>query len=547
MKHSLALALATSIFAIPAAIASDKIGQVETCIPEGYKGFRKEILKDKKQLETAQKKVSQLFIQELIEVGTILEQAKEHFYDDILEGDQEAIKAAKAFNTYFKIKLDKLGYLRDLYEGHKGVNVPQFDFEMQDKPPAGVGKHYLLTQEIIKIDSQLEDLRKQKEEAEKACQPEEKEKEKEEVEKAYQPEEKEKEIDAEISKLQSKREELSFQADLYALTKFIIYRNFYDSLPNNENSENGFYGVIPPSQEHLLLQLMNTQKEKHKILAEGMCAHLIHYYTTNQDLLRIRKGMGFDIYNLILTSLTRTTIAHKKRISEAFSEPYVSTSEFINHDHRADLLLRKRTDTWKARVLIQPGSIIDRFGLMSCLYNEAFDATSQRMMFSFANLDKDSGTLEKNLEELNGTDRRKAYEMGLSQLKFNFTWDAPTAASIIKPIAALLTRKLEMNKQQSRYKSFTASPDGEALAAQYALAKFASYQVMSYALTHSPTGEALSELSLVSEGGEPLMQAPEAFLRIDHVFRAKAYKWGKRLKESHPDFLEANGLTATYF
>lgn len=69
---------------------------------------------------------------------------------------------------------------------------------------------------------------------------------------------------------------------------------------------------------------------------------------------------------------------------------------------------------------------------------------------------------------------------------------------------------------------------------------------MSYALTHWPDGTVLPELKMVPDGYEPLIKPPKAFLRLDLIFNAKAYKWGKRLKESHADFLEENGLKAAY-
>lgn len=552
MIKSLALTIATSILAISTAFAAD----LEASIPEGCKGFPEQLIQNPEQLKIAQEKVSQQFTQELIEIGAILEQTQHYFYDDILEGNQEAIKTAKAFNKYFKEKFNKLTFLKDLYEGHKGVNVPQFDFEMQDKPPAEVGKHYLLTQEIVKIDSKIKDLQRQKDEAEKIPQLVRTE---ENTEKEQQPQEntKLKEIEAEIAKLQSQKEELTFQADLYALTKFIIYRNFYDSLPNEENGAEDFCQVTSPFQEDFLLQLMQYQKENDKTIAEKLVNDIVSSYKIKQiadnisslvNSYQVSCDKAQEIARSIVNNLNESATPFKRDLVK-LTKPYISTADFTYQTNRADLLLIKRVNTWKARVSKKPGMLVERFGFMSSLYNTAFNTQSERILFSFTELAENSDTLKGNLEKLKETDKKQVYQMGETQLKLNFEWDDVTVTSVVKPISKFLTGKLESlgNKQeeQGTYKRFVDQNND--LAAQYALAKFASYQAMSYALTHEPAGEALPELNMVPSGFESFMKVPEAFLRLDNVFNAKAYKWGMKLKESHPDFLETNGLAAAYF
>lgn len=548
MKRFAYLALATSIVTISTAFATEKI---EVCIPEGCKGFREHITKNDKQLQEAQEKVFTDFAQELIKFGAIQEQTKNYFYDDVLNDDQDVKKTARAFSEYFKKKFNKLAFLRDFFEGHRGVQVPNIEFEIKDKPPVA-GKHYLLTQEITQIDSQIKDLQKELEEIKKVYLSVNKE---EEQKQQSQENTKSEEIKIKISELQSKRADLCFQADLYALMKFIVYGNFYDSLPNDENKGPDLCMVVEPSQEEFLLQLMQQQKEKGKSLIDKVISNITSSYNDKEIYNKLQPQLNGYANSTTVQNIAQKmsefliqSLSQLKQPLSDMTKPYTLTSDFVNQDNRADLLLIKRANTWKDRVSTQPGSIIDQLGFLGSLYNKAFKGQTQQMMFSFAELDKNKERLQEELEKLKTRDKQQVYQMGNTQLAINFPWPDNTTVTTIKPIAEFLSRKLETmkHKKQGKYAQLIDQKDTE-IAAMYALAKFASYQSMTYALTHSPDGKALPELKIVPDGYETLTKTPEAFLRLDQVFTIKAYKWGQKLKEQHQDFLEENGLTAAYF
>ncbi|WP_032113852.1 hypothetical protein [Candidatus Paracaedibacter symbiosus] len=585
MIKSLALTLGIGAATLSIAFAADQKDQIEISIPQGYNGFPKAIIQNEEQLCNAQYQVVDLFDQEIDEFAAILEQTKRYFYDSILEGDPNTIKTAKAFRDYFNKKINKLAYARDFFESHQGVSLPKIEPGMMKELPPVIGEHYLLMQEIGNINAVLKELLQKKESLEtdltkldsSKSSPTSTESTSNDGEQPHEDLEAKKDslttelkaTEDQIFALQSKKQKHQFAADLYALTKLISYRNMYDALPNSENDAEEFCSVVDPLQENWLLQWTEQEKEKTKeILRTIIDSNLSDenqrcLAKTVQDKV-YDVGVGGTTSNLTAKHISNTaysvTLTKLSGIKKNFDEKiafFLSKDSpidgLVSQGNRADLLLKKRIDSWKDRISMASDSIADRFGLLSSLYNKNFAETTQKRMFSFTNLAENSELLTNNLAELKEANKKQVYQMGASQLKLNFAWDNVIVASSIRPINEFLQRKLAtMSDKQGRQGAYVhfskADNEKDNLAARYALLKFASYQAMSYALTHDHTGAALGELKIVPEGYENLLvKALDQAFRLDQVFNAKAYKWGLRLKESHPEFLEANGLTALYF
>jgi hypothetical protein len=331
-----------------------------------------------------------------------------------------------------------------LFQSHQGVNVPAFNYDIQDKP-AIIGHHYTLIKKIAEIDGTIKEA----------------------------PEKGEDET--------TKVPELQLHADLYALNKYIFYKNLHHQL--------------------------------------------------NQ---------------------------------EAESNPDVALKT-------ACLYLQNRAGIWKSRVSTQPSSLADQLGLINTLYNPAFHDVVKKMSFLFFSdykaqepriLSKIEGgsTSQDIFKSINK--RKQLYGLIRQQLR-----DADNVnildASIIKPIIGLLDHKISKlnqyiaqgeggyKKQKGCYSILKqeGQPEGEKsdLAAQYALAKFASYQAMVYVLTHNSNGGALPELIIMPEALIPYAAYQPSyynnpidalFLSITDVMEAKAYKWSERLKTDHKNFLD---------
>ncbi len=163
-------------------------------ILDGFYGFRQEICQDSEQLNSAQKKVNQLFIQEIAEFASIHVQLESFFSDS-------------PFNAYFAEKLKTLTSQWMFFQGHQGVNFPVLDYDIQDKP-AIIGHHYTLVKEIAEIDAIIK----------KAT-------------------EKNADETAKGPDLKTQQQDLQLRADLYALNKYIFYKNLNHQL-NQETKHN---------------------------------------------------------------------------------------------------------------------------------------------------------------------------------------------------------------------------------------------------------------------------------------------------------------------
>lgn len=407
--------------------------------------------------------------------------------------------------------------------------------------------------------------------------------------------EEQKRLEKESLRLTVEQQDLQDQADMYALIKYLTFLNLYSALPNDDFDYHGYETSLTTLSFDALptiLRLINKRadqvgRENVRLALDREMSKFqetVDVYIENLEtsLLEDNIATAAKQGNLGYNDDTRkriATIAGEKfraltpgegvvaKYKEStdkyyyyplpingikFSTDYSSELDSLRADHQIKASMIK----WRSKISTEKGSLVQRLGLESALFNPDFSIKNYPELLSFSGLEFSlKGT--KLMPYPESLKDRKIWSLGMMQLKLNFFVDLAKENEAIRkrvmPIFHFVDSKVNgvsaLSKTTERkigFKELFTQDQGKAV--HHAYLKYISYMNMLYALLHDGTGKKMPELKMIDPIVEDLLSKPLPLeMRLDNVMAAKAHKWGSRVVEHGGKFITENGLEAHTF
>ncbi|AIL12489.1 hypothetical protein IM40_01430 [Candidatus Paracaedimonas acanthamoebae] len=466
--------------------------------------------------------------------------------------------------------------------------------ELLDKKGLSLAHITELQEQHVALQTQIENLAKEKETFEKELQHKKEQVSTEECEIdsikrkiEAQAEEKTK-LEAKLKQWLLEKQDKQDEADTYASIKYLTLLNIYSALPNDDFDYYGYENFLTTlSSNALPTILMLVNKRAAQVGSNNVKwtldrelpkfqSSVTKHVETQIETLRSgffaeaqAKNLGYnDVERKSLAALAvdkfqklvtgENIITSYEELSKDRYNYYPSTmkgEEFlisyssVLDSLRADHQIKASMTKWRSKISTTEDSLIQRLGLDSALFNPDFSIASYPQFLSFPELHMSlKGTslvpYPVRLKE------KAVWSLGKMQLGANF-FEAMIGKDEkvwrrISPVVRFVESKQSEEKKQNGFKHFLHSDKNKAV--EYAYLKYISYMNMLYALRHDEKGETMPELKIVDSALENLLVQPlSSELRLDNIMAAKAHKWGSWVMEHGKTFITENGLEAHTF
>ncbi len=403
------------------------------------------------------------------------------------------------------------------------------------------------------------------------------------------------------------------EADTYALIKYLTLLNIYSALPNDDFDYHGYKNPLTTLSFDALptiIQLVNkraayvgnenvrlvldrempkfqasvdkyiagkSQKFEDEVVAEAEKRSVGYMEDYRRPVAKVafstmqRIASGENIVNNYKTTNKERTHYYPLPIKdEEFLKAYSSEMDLLRADHQLKVAMTK----WRSKISTTAGSLVQRLGLDSALFNPDYSITSYPHFLSFPELHdslKDTALIPypARLKE------NDVWSLGRMQLRTNFfealngkdekVWrrispvvrfveskqDAQSISKESVPAASSAATQLPLAEtKQSGFKHLLNSDQDadKSKAVEHAYLKYVSYVNMLQALRYDGEGSKMPQLRILDSAVESLLreQLPTE-IRLDNVMAAKAHKWGLRVQEYGEKFIQKNGLLAHIF
>ncbi len=417
-------------------------------------------------------------------------------------------------------------------------------------------------------------------------------------------------LESELKQLFLDKQQKQDEADTYALIKYLTLFNIYSALPNDDFDYHGYDNPLTTLNSDALptiRQMMNSrvkavsidnvkkavtrengkfsaavgkimQQTSAKISDEAPLLVKLAGHNYNDDFIR---KIAIVVLQKVQEEVTGAKVQklYEKNNQEQFNyypDDLKDDADLVKYNDelldrlRADHQIKVAMKKWRDKISTGPGSLVQRLGLDSALFNPDYVIISYPHFLSFPELhdslidttlipyparlkEKDVWSLGKMqlrtnfFEAMNGKDEKVWRRISPVVRFVESRQGVKSTPKDSLPAASSSTSKLPVDEtKQNGFKHLLKSDQNKAV--EHAYLKYVSYVNMLHALRYDENGKEMPKLRILDSAVESLIrEALPTEIRLDNVMAAKAHKWGLRVQEYGKDFIAQNGLLAHIF